>query len=598
VSTASRTVLSDVTERATERADEISAFEASFDNAPADIPVGLLEPKMSAIAFETSVSDWDPHAARRIYGEAILDDIICTSVANDVAWFVIESTEDLRWGDVPSLRATDYTLIIMHLDRVRSLLYIHGSDTQRDYEALAEVVLGHAPKPVNGYDTFRVFARLDRVIPTNVGLLDARDRDKRFSMFVGSDVETALTEAERAHKSNTHVATKAIENGERITIAAALSGRFWSTRTADNLADWSQWCEQQGAKLRDNSVDIHSLFRDMIIPVAVKERPPYPVLAMEWPWGLYTGNGTSSKVTLDRSGVLLTDAEFRIDDYSSTGPLRFSVIAAGWDIPYQANFGATGLHYLPAADVEAEVEDRRGVTTPLSDWLNTHKPTLFFTGDRMITGDDRLLEPRTDVRPYPRSALRVLDWESNGVNIQVESQGDERRQDSIQAFMIKHLVQTQAFDLLIDDDRSGEAADLVGITTDRGDLLVTLVHCKYSTDATPGGRLKDLYEVCGQAMRGARWRDGGSLPLLEHLDRRVRAYARRTDGTAFEIGDYDTLFRVRQQAPQLFPRLTTLIVQPGLSIAAVTDEQLRLIAGAASYVQSVTKGDFQVYCSA
>lgn len=46
-------------------------------------------------------------------------------------------------------------------------------------------------------------------------------------------------------------------------------------------------------------------------------------------------------------------------------------------------------------------------------------------------------------------------------------------------------------------------------------------------------------------MRGARWRDGGSLPLLEHLGRRVRAYAGRTGGSAFEVGDYDILFRRR-----------------------------------------------------
>jgi hypothetical protein len=58
------------------------------------------------------------------------------------------------------------------------------------------------------------------------------------------------------------------------------------------------------------------------------------------------------------------------------------------------------------------------------------------------------------------------------------------------------------------------------------------------------------------------------------------------------------LFGIRQKAPQLFPRITTIIAQPGLSIAASTDEQLRLISGAASYVQSVTKGAFQVYCSA
>ena len=590
-------VLSDVTERATQHADDVSAFEASFDDAPADVPVGLLEPKMSAIAFATSATEWDPFAARRVYDESILDDLISAGADNCVAWLVIETVDDLRWGDIPSLRATNYTLVVMHLDRARGLLYIHGSDTTRKYDDLAEAVLGHDPAPVNGYDTFRVFAKLDRLIPTNIGLLDARDRDKRFSMHVGSDVETALSEAERSHKANTHVAAKAIENGDRVTIAASLSGRFWSMRSAPNLADWCRWCEEQGAKLRDSSVDIHSLFRDMIIPVDVKERPPYPLLALEWPWDLYIGNGTSSKVGHDGSSFLLTDAEFRVDDYSTAGPLKFAVVTPVWEIPYEGDFGATGVHYRPAGSVDAEVVARRGVTVPLSVWLNNHKPTLLLSGDRMITGDDRLLAPRTGIAPYPREALHDLDWAAHGVNIQVESQGAERRPDSIQAFMARHLMQTQTFDILIDDDRSGEAADLVGVRIDHGDLLVTLVHCKYSTAATPGGRLADLYEVCGQAMRGARWRDNGAMPLLEHLDRRVQAYTRRTGDTAFEVGDRATLFRVRQQAPQLFPRVTTLIVQPGLSIAASTDEQLRLISGAASYVQSVTKGEFEVYCS-
>jgi superfamily II DNA or RNA helicase len=591
-------VLSDVTERATERADQISVFEASFEDAPADVPVGLLEPKMSAIAFKTSVSEWDPYAARGVYGESILDDIICASADNNVAWLVIENVTDLRWGDVPSLRATDYALIIMYLDRDRGLLYIHGSETKLDYQDLAQAVLGHEPQPVKGYDTFRVFAGLDRVIPTNIGLLDARDRDKRFSMHVGSDVETALTEAERTHKAHTHVATKAIANGDRVTIAAALSGRFWAMKSADNLADWCHWCQEQGTKLRDGSIEVHSLFRDMIIPVDVKERPPHPVLAMEWPWEFYTGKGTSSRLIHGGSGVLLTDAEFRVDDFSSSGPLQFSVVGASWEVSYRADFSTTGIRYQPAGENDAEVDNRRGIVAPLSVWLNAHKPTLFLSGDRMITGDDRLLEPRTDVPPYPRSALRQLDWAASGVNIRVESQGDERRPDSIQAFMAKYLLQTGSFDVLIDDDRAGEAADLVGVTVDRGDLLVTLVHCKYSTNATPGARLKDLYEVCGQAMRGARWRDNGAIPLLDHLDRRVCAYARRTGGTAFEVGDRTRLFGIRQRAPQLFPRITTLIVQPGLSVAAATGEQLRLISGAASYVQSVTKGALEVYCSA
>ena len=589
-------VLSDITERATERADEISEFEASFVEKPVDVPVSLLEPKMSARAFKTTTVNWDPLAARAVYGDAILDGLISVNRDNTIAWFVLETVSSLRWGDIPSLRATDYILFVLFLDRSQDLLYIYCSDTKRNLDNLVEAVVGHEPISINGYDTFKVFANLDRLVPTNIGLLDARDRDKRFSMHVGSDVETALTEAERAHKANTHVAAKAFQEGERVTIAAALSGRFWSMRTAANLAEWCRWCHDQGAKLQDRSVNIHSLFRDMIIPADVKERPPYPFLAVEWPWELYIGNGTSLWITFNDSAVPLTDAGLRVDDYGIDGPLRFSVVTPTWELPYEGRFSSNGVHYRALGD-EATVEGGRRATTPLSTWLNNHKPTLLLSGDRLIAGDDRLLAPRTELPPYPRDNLRSLDWTTGGVDITVESQGSERRSDSIQAFMVRYLIENQTFDVLIDDDRSGEAADLVGIRVDEGDLHVTLVHCKYSSKPYAGSRLADLYEVCGQAMRGARWRDNAALPLLEHLDRRVADYTRRLGGSAFEIGDREVLFRIRQRAPRLFPRFTTIIAQPGLSVGSASDEQLRLISGAASYVQTVTKGGFEVYGS-
>jgi hypothetical protein len=155
----------------------------------------------------------------------------------------------------------------------------------------------------------------------------------------------------------------------------------------------------------------------------------------------------------------------------------------------------------------------------------------------------------------------------------------------------------QAFDVLIDDDRAGEAADLVGLRIDGRDVIVTLVHCKYSSRSTPGGRLADLYEVCGQATRGARWRDHGAIPLINHIDRRARNHSLRTGHSASEVGDREALLRIQERAPLLFVRFSTIIAQPGLSIRLSTDEQMRLIAGAESYVRAVTKGAFAVYCS-
>src|SRR5207248_6702368 len=122
--------------------------------------------------------------------------------------------------------------------------------------------------------------------------------------------------------------------------------------------------------------------------------------------------------------------------------------------------------------------------------------------------------------------------------------GVGKKKNSIQAFMVRELQRNRTFDVLIDDDGKGEAADLVGLRIDGNDLVITLVHCKFSSGDDPGARLKDLYEVCGRAIRGARWRDGGGRPLLEHLERRTRAYRRKHPGTtAFEVGDSAALLR-------------------------------------------------------
>lgn len=587
------TILSDITDRATAHAEEVSAFDASFDTAPADVPVRLLQPKMSAIAFRTNADEWNPHAALEVYGERVTDAVVSVSRVDNLAWFVLETTQDLRWGHLPTLQEVTYDLVVMFLDVRHGLLFIHGSDTHKDYEPLASAVLGEQARMFTGENTFRVFAGLDRLMPTNVGLLDAVDRDTRFSMYVGSHVETALDEAQKGHKTNTHIAARAFDRGESVSIAAAMSGRFWSMSTASGLFAWRDWCKAQGRKLTDSNVNVQHVFRDMIIPVALKERPDEHLLALEWPWQLYLGAPGGPRLRRGDQTIQMLDTDFEVTDHGTEGPFQFKVVTPTWRVNYMATVGPTGMHYVAEGD-DADVEIGGGVV-PLATWMNNHKPTLFLSNDVLITGDDRLLRARTDLEPFDRQRLSVLSWD--GVDIRVESQGPERRPDSIQAHVAAALRAEQAFDVLIDDDRSGEAADLVGLRVQDDELLVTLVHCKYSSEDQAGGRVLDLYEVCGQAMRGARWRSRSVTPLFVHLDRRVRAYHRRTGGSAFEVGDLPTLLSIAGRAEQLYPRFVTIIAQPGLSAAACSSEQLRLLAGAETYVRAVTKGTLRVLVS-
>jgi uncharacterized protein YhbP (UPF0306 family) len=247
-----------------------------------------------------------------------------------------------------------------------------------------------------------------------------------------------------------------------------------------------------------------------------------------------------------------------------------------WRIAYRADFRDGVLLYSPI-DKDAVAKSRLH-TVPLQEWINLNKPTLVLDGDRIITGDDRLHEPLIDLPPFDPNHLVALDWQRT--DISVESQKAERRPDSIQAKMSAYFQEATKFDALLNDDGSGEAADLVGLRVVATELHITLVHCKYSSKPMVGPRVADLYELCGQAIRGAKWRQQGAQPLLRNLDRRTRLYNARTDGgTPYEVGGICDLHNMIEIAPQLVPVFRTVLVQPGLSAKAVKDDYLRCSQG-------------------
>jgi superfamily II DNA/RNA helicase len=589
-------LLHDITEHSAVRSEELSEFDASFHGVPADMAVSILEPKMSAVAHRTPTGTWDPQAALGRYGEErVLGQSIATGADGRLAWFVVEHRTLVDWGAPQFLEQILYELIIMYFDDRRRLLYIYGSHKRGDYKELAARVLGGESRPVKGLETFRVSAGLERVVATNVGLLDARGHFNRFSLLVGSDVFEALDAAARQNRSQTHIMASGFDDGTKVTVCAALSGRFWSPRTAPSLQAWMQWCDEQGGKILDSSVDLENVMAGFIIPVEQTERPPYPLLGLEWPWQWRAGLSEGPPVSYNGQSHPVVDIGFRVDDFAPDGPLRFSLVSPTWQIPYSAEFTDRGLVYSPL-DQDAAVVNQRA-TVPAGEWINKHKPYLYFAGDRLLTPDDRLHAPRTDLPPFDLSLLQPLGW--NGVDIRVESMGPTRLPHSVQHYMSLHLGAQQHFDVLLDDDGPGEAADLVGITADEVDITITLVHCKYSSEETPGARVGDLYEVCGQAARGAKWREYGIEALLHRLDRRAAKYAARNPGNSpYLIGSIDELYRIRERAPHLRPHINTVIAQPGLSAAACSREQQRLLAGAHSYVRALTKGTFTVYCSA
>lgn len=151
--------------------------------------------------------------------------------------------------------------------------------------------------------------------------------------------------------------------------------------------------------------------------------------------------------------------------------------------------------------------------------------------------------------------------------------------------------------MIIDDDGPGEIADIVALRIEGNRLVVQLVHCKYSSEDTAGARVEDVYDVCGQAEKSARWRREDARVMLDALIRRARHKQRRTGVTGFEVGGPADLYRLKEKARFLIPDFRIVIAQPGISKAAVSVKQLDILAAAEVYVAETAGSSLHVLCN-
>ena len=213
------------------------------------------------------------------------------------------------------------------------------------------------------------------------------------------------------------------------------------------------------------------------------------------------------------------------------------------------------------------------------DFLSEHPPTFWFADGSSLCGNEYVELRR---RPVPFARDRIIDWVWTGTDIRTESQGALRDPTSIQFRVIQELM-SRPFTVVYDDDDHGESAVVVAIAEHPDHLEVEFWHCKYSTEDKPGHRIKELYEVCGQAQKSIRWLDK-PRDLFSHLLRRDPRNHAGAQHSRYQRGDKSDLLPIREKANSQRLLLRVFIVQPGASKAQLTAEQLELLAVTENYL--------------
>jgi len=585
----------------------LQEFLDGFAEAIEAIPLISVKPAMSAVVYETTCETWNPSRAIESLPNpnSFLSVQSLINEAERVLVVVGARRSTIEWTDAAVAGSIDWELYVLHWSEDQNLLFINSSGNKGEYGAIARAVCGNDASLISGQRVFRVFAGVGRLQLQNVGLTEHLGRNVRYTGRMGADVESGLTEEQKQRASKSVLAGTGYEGGQKTTVGASRKGRIWSHRR-DHLEKFVTWCADVGAALLDERLDPEKILKGTLESRVVGQRPLSVPVGVDWPEEVYTTPENKWQFVFGDLVLSLAEVDIELTDLTPDGPLQMRVGNDTVSSEFQLSLTEVDdaftylFERIGGSDVLIRAGER-GTSEMLGDYFDKRPPIIWFADGSSLEGN-RLVELPEAPPAFDRD--RILGWDWADLDITQESQGVDRDPNTIQAHLIRQLLEGD-FAVVFDDDASGEAADVIAVTLEGDDetpdrIVIDLYHCKYSGDQQPGARIGDLYEVCGQAQKSIKWMASHKkrFDLFTHLLRRESLRQTQGKPTRFERGDVDLLETIRQKS-SLYPVVCRVfIVQPGLSKKGATEDQLRLLGVTAHYLSETYQLPLIVIASA
>jgi len=593
-------VLSELSSEAAQEHAKLVTFlnEAQrLDKGPPDddIPIShkLLRPTLSTLFYEAD------HFSPKAFHEGLSVDMtpyrVWLHAKSNTLFFVTRSEPSVEWSRSKGVRDRSWALFILHYDPKQKLLYLSCTDKDSRFEALAKAV--GASKILEGDAVFRAMGRINRLIFQNVGVKKHGRRNLSYASYSGAEVVSALGLAEKSGSVKAMLSGMGWEGGKQITVGCSVKGRVWS-RERGSIPRFNDWCEGVGDKLRDPTIETAKLIDNVLLPTVVTTLPDLEILSIEWPVEMLRQAEERivfSTATEERSQTTFELAVIGVERPANAIDFELLEATAGRYASFRFRLGGTDEFRVEQTAGKKVTVTIGKLQMPLAEYFSSYPPLFRFVDLSELDANLHIV-PQT---PYELkiSEERFEPWSWKGIDISKESMWKDgvSRTDSIQWHAAQQYIAND-FDVVFDDDASGEAADLVCIKEEEKVVRVALVHCKFSGGAESGERVKDVVEVSSQAVRSARWI--GKFPqLCQHL--KARNEALKTGGRPSRflkgnVSDLNRLVKLNRFRPV---QADIVIVQPGLSKKGKTAAQSVVLAAALTYLKETVGVDVGIVCS-
>lgn len=560
-------------------------------NLHEQISLWNLQPSCSAMLFKTSCEKWKPEKYIDVIPKF---DESWHAIADDENILVVLAVQasSVRWGAYKDLKDTNYKILIAHWDSERSGLFVFSNDYKAfRTDKLANAICSDHCELVSGEKVFNIFNGIEYPLARNLGT--AQIGAISFTQYFGPNVTEGLTKIEEALSSLSNIAALGYESGERVIWGCSQrKGKVWSPQRGGSIADWSDWVKKAWDKIFNSEHDPNNITKNFLRPVPLLEpHSAYPVSAQ---WGERLLTAFEDKVTFHfgQISVHLYLVEAITSGVFEDGSIRlvFSTdeVSSEYKLCLSRESLQKGYAYQLISGPEVFIESGSEDPIPLTEYMENDPITIHYA-DGSFSYNAYIVHVNQNAGLFDRDDIVNYDW--TGINIRKESMGYTQDRDSIQWRWFKEIE--DEYDVIINDDGKGESADLVGLKFVDDHIVLTLIHCKYSGSNEAGSRLKDLYEVCGQAQRSIRWKHLNLIYLYHHIKRRQEQW-RKQGHSRFLKGSIKDLAAIKERSRTSPTRFNVTIVQPGLSVVQVNDEGLKLLGSTALFIKKTTMADLVV----
>ena len=321
-------LLRETSEEITQAKIDLQELIDGFRGSLTNIFLWDLRPALSTVIYKTKCEKWTPEDYQNgIRGADSFDRIESTINPEKNTLIVLTAKKiTVDWARTKDIFNWDLEFLVLFWEQDQNLLFIHGSSNRGNYEMLAEAVAGKV-EIINGAHVFRSFAGITRLKLQNVGLREQLGRLIRFTMRAGSDVEPAMTQAQKQQSVKLVVFGSGYECAGRTTIGCSYKGRIWSQRRTD-IDTLRKWCSAVGRKVLDETINADKVLEGTLVLTSVTQRPLKMPVSIDWPDEIYQKSETIYTFFVDETELPLFQTDIQLLNPTENGDLKF-VICSG-----------------------------------------------------------------------------------------------------------------------------------------------------------------------------------------------------------------------------------------------------------------------------